>query len=510
MSGSARPWNLSGSGRNDLVRRRIVSQRTVSSPLRVLKSTPSAAMMSPRSQCLNSACRSAPMPSSFIHSWMRPWGPVPEPSCRVAKLALPCTRFSTMRPATETRGSSASRSSRVLWSCSAIRLAARCAGRASFGKAIPFSRRRASLARRSLTTWFSSNAAAGGAPVLSSLTGSDSRLQAGDDEGIEIAVEHRLGVGDLHVGAQVLDARIVEDVGADLVAPPDVGLASLDLVLLGPLLAHLELIEPSPQHVHRLVLVPVLRPVVLALHDHSRGQVGDAHRGLGPVHVLAARAGGAIDVDAQVGWIDLDLDRVVDFGIDEHGGKRGVPAPARVEGRLANQAMDPGLRAQVAVRVVARDANRRTLDAGDLALGFLEDLRRESLALAVAQVLPEQHRRPVLRLGAPRARLDLQEAGPRVGRVGEHAAELQRFHHLLDGVGVAVHGEEGFLVALVARDVEQLARIPQVGFDLVDDEDDVVERFLLAAERLRVGRILPDVRVLEQAIDFFETILLQI
>src|SRR5690606_35121166 len=123
--------------------------------------------------------------------------------------------------------------------------------------------------------WFSSSAAAGGVPVVSSLTGSDSRFQAGGDEGIEIAIENRLGVADLDVGPQVLDARVVEHVGADLVAPADVGLAGLDLVLFGLLLANLELVEPGPQDLHGLVLVAVLRPVVLALRDHAGRHMGD-------------------------------------------------------------------------------------------------------------------------------------------------------------------------------------------------------------------------------------------
>ena len=50
-------------------------------------------------------------------------------------------------------------------------------------------------------------------------------LQAGFDEHIQIAVEHLLRVGDLDIGAQILDAGIVQHVAADLVAPADVGLA---------------------------------------------------------------------------------------------------------------------------------------------------------------------------------------------------------------------------------------------------------------------------------------------
>src|SRR3989441_10768783 len=94
----------------------------------------------------------------------------------------------------------------------------------------------------------------------------------------EIAVEHRLRVAGLDAGAQVLDARLVEHVAADLVAPADVGLLLLELRLLGAALAKLGFVELRFQHRHRLGAVAVLRAVVLALHDDAAGQVRDAHR----------------------------------------------------------------------------------------------------------------------------------------------------------------------------------------------------------------------------------------
>jgi hypothetical protein len=49
----------------------------------------------------------------------------------------------------------------------------------------------------------------------------------------------------------------------------------------------------------------------------------------------------------------------------------------------------------------------------------------EALALAVLQVLAQQHAGPVAGLGAAGAGLDVDEAVARVGRVAEHAAELE-------------------------------------------------------------------------------------
>src|SRR6188474_1578859 len=91
----------------------------------------------------------------------------------------------------------------------------------------------------------------------------DALLQAGLDEGVEVAVEHFLGVADLYVGAQVLDPALVEHVAADLVAPADVGLRILELLLRRHADAHLVLVEARAQHLPGLVAVPVLRAVVL-------------------------------------------------------------------------------------------------------------------------------------------------------------------------------------------------------------------------------------------------------
>jgi hypothetical protein len=62
-------------------------------------------------------------------------------------------------------------------------------------------------------------------------------------------------------------------------------------------------VDARRQHRHGLRLVAVLRAVVLAFDDDAGGQVGDAHRRIGLVDVLAAGARGAEGVDAQVGGL---------------------------------------------------------------------------------------------------------------------------------------------------------------------------------------------------------------
>jgi len=129
------------------------------------------------------------------------------------------------------------------------------------------------------------------------------------------------------------------------VPPADVGLRLLELLLLGLALAQLQLVEPRLEHRHRLGAVAVLRAIVLALDHDAARRVGDAHRGVGLVDVLAAGAGCPERVDADVGGVDLDLDRLVDLGIDEDARERGVPPRVGVEGALAHQAVHPRFRA---------------------------------------------------------------------------------------------------------------------------------------------------------------------
>jgi hypothetical protein len=51
---------------------------------------------------------------------------------------------------------------------------------------------------------------------------------------------------------------------------------------------HFGLVKPRLQHVHRDFAVLVLAAVHLAGNDDAAGHVGDAHRQIGGVHVLAA------------------------------------------------------------------------------------------------------------------------------------------------------------------------------------------------------------------------------
>src|SRR3546814_4879987 len=88
------------------------------------------------------------------------------------------------------------------------------------------------------------------------------------------------------------------------------------------------LVEAGAQHGPGLGAVLVLRAVALA-GDHDAGRdVGQTHRRIGLVDVLATGTRGAVGVDAHVLVEDLDLDGVVDHRVDPDRGE------GRVEPRL--------------------------------------------------------------------------------------------------------------------------------------------------------------------------------
>ena len=113
-----------------------------------------------------------------------------------------------------------------------------------------------------------------------------------------------------------------------------------------------------------------------------------------------------VGVDAEVLLVDLDLDVVRQLGPDVDRGERGVAAGRLVERRDAHEPVDAGFGRHQAERVVAADGEGGALEARLVARLVVHDLAAEAAALGPAQVHPEEHLGPVLRLGAARARVD--------------------------------------------------------------------------------------------------------
>ena len=132
----------------------------------------------------------------------------------------------------------------------------------------------------------------------------------------------------------------------------------------------------------------------------------DPDRGVGLVDVLAAGPAGAVRVDPQVVLVDLDRRLVGQERRDDDLRERGVAAVGAVERAQPHQPVHAALGLEEPVGVLALDGERRRLEAGLLARARLDELGLEAAILRPAEVHPQQHLRPVLGVGAARARVD--------------------------------------------------------------------------------------------------------
>ena len=242
-------------------------------------------------------------------------------------------------------------------------------------------------------------------------------------------------------------------------------------------------------------------------HCTTMPVVGDAHRAVGPVDVLAAGTGRPVGIDPQVLVQDLDLDRIVDHRIDPDAGETGVTPGLGIEGRDPHQTMHAGLCLQPAVGVVARNLDRGRLDAGLLAAAFLQPLDLVAVRIGPAGVHAQQHLGPVLGLGAAGPGIDLQEGVVGVGLARQQALELQLLGALLQrrqrgellvGLGQAV------LVAFGFAQFDQGQGVLKAAFKFAEILQALVQRRALAHQRLGGVRVFPEARALGQLVQFVE------
>ena len=143
--------------------------------------------------------------------------------------------------------------------------------------------------------------------------------QIGVDEAVERTVHDGVDVGCFEACPRVLDERIGhENVVADLAAPFDLELCALDIGDLVQMLTLLDLDELRAQHPHTRLAVLELIALRLAGDDDAGRLVNETHGGACLVDVLAARAGGAVDLHFDILRPDIDLGLLHFRGLSRH------------------------------------------------------------------------------------------------------------------------------------------------------------------------------------------------
>ena len=250
--------------------------------------------------------------------------------------------------------------------------------------------------------------------------------EPGVDEAVEVAVEDALGVAGADAGAQVLHHLVrLEDVAANLGAETDFAFFTVKFIHLGALFVLAALVDAGLEDVHGGGLVLDLGALVLADDDDAGGRVGEADGGVGGVDALAAFAGGAVNVDADIGFVELDVDVFGDFGDDVDGAERRVAALVGIEGADADEAVDAALGFGVAVGVFAFDEDGGFADAGGVAGLHVHELDGVVASLGPARIHAEHDVCPVVGLGAAGASLDGEDGVVAVELAGEEGGDLE-------------------------------------------------------------------------------------
>ena len=135
-----------------------------------------------------------------------------------------------------------------------------------------------------------------------------------------------------------------------------------------------------------------------------------------------------------------------------------MPSLLRVERADPNQPVDAALGAEVAVGGPAVDGDGDALDARFLALGLVEDLGGEAMALGPAEVHPEQHLRPIGGLRTAGTGADRHEGVAVVVFAAEQQVSPSHGILGLEVARLAGNVVEDALVGLFLGEVEELER----------------------------------------------------
>ena len=141
------------------------------------------------------------------------------------------------------------------------------------------------------------------------------------------------------------------------------------------------------------------------------------------------------------------------------------------------------------------------LDTGHFAGRRFDNLGLEPVLLGPAQVHPQYHLGPVLRLCTACTRLDVQVGVIGVELPGKHAPEFESLEFGLESPDVGLDFGDRVGIVFLDRHRQQLAGIAQAVSQLIEDDDDLFELGTLLPERLRTFRLVPYIGLFEFALD---------
>ena len=130
---------------------------------------------------------------------------------------------------------------------------------------------------------------------------------------------------------------------------------------------------------------------------------------------------------------------------------------------------------------VAHAQQAKPVDTRNFAGRFFDNFGLVAVCFAPAQIHAQQHRRPVLRLSAAGAGLNVKKRTVRVHLAGKHAAKFHRCQLLFVAFQIFCDGIGCVRVLLISRKLQQVARVGQTIGERRKGIDDLFELRAFAA-----------------------------
>ena len=156
--------------------------------------------------------------------------------------------------------------------------------------------------------------------------------------------------------------------------------------------------------------------------------MAEANPGLDLVHVLPSRAAGPEGFPADVGGVDVNLNRVVYQGVDIDTDEARVPPGVAVKRADAHQPVDAVFAFEHPKRKVPVELHGHLFDARDIAVLKVELFDFVAVFVAPHAVHPHQHGGPVATFRAARAGSDLHHRIQPVFLRTQHVLEFELLH----------------------------------------------------------------------------------
>ncbi len=181
-----------------------------------------------------------------------------------------------------------------------------------------------------------------------------------------------------------------------------------------------------------------------------------------------------------------------------------MPPRVGIERRYPHQPVHAGFGLQPAIGVVAADLDGGGFDAGLFALRLFQIFDLEAVLLGPARIHAQQHRGPVLALGAAGAGVNLEIGVEAVGLAAQQRLELAARDVLLQGFQRGLGFRHHAFIVLGLAEFDHADIVFELALDLADAAKRILQRGSLLHQLLRFLGIVPEIGIFGELVQLGE------